>query len=161
MARANATKRRRLTSARVTPSGFKRPVELSPRARPHIIFSLKSGKTAAPSRSNTTRRSELEPRSMTPMRSAASRAGSVIQSACNKSRVGPPQRLAASGQAGNAGPQAADAADDKIDVHPCLRGPIEEIDDRGIDERIHLRPDLCRLALSGILDLGFDELAEP
>src|SRR3954469_16541353 len=100
MARAKATKRRRLTSARVTPSGFKRPVDEMPRPRPHITFSLNSGNTAAPSRSKTTRRSEFEPRSMTPMRSgAASGSGSNIRSADDKPWVPPSQGLAAPRQA--------------------------------------------------------------
>src|SRR5207248_554354 len=82
MARAKATKRRRLTSARATPSGFNLPVDEMPRPRPHITFSLKSGNTAAPSRSKTTRRSEFEPRSMTPTRSAAANGSrSAIRSA--------------------------------------------------------------------------------
>ena len=61
-----------------------------------MTFSLKSGNNAAPSRSKTTRRSEFEPRSMTPMRSAAaSGSRSDIGSAHDKSRVTSPQRLAA------------------------------------------------------------------
>src|SRR5580704_6222513 len=100
MARAKATKRRRLTRARATPSGFNRPVEAIPRPRPHITFSLNSGNTAAPSRSKTTRRSEFEPRSMTPIRSAAaSGSRSDIRSAYDKSWVPSPQRLAAPRQA--------------------------------------------------------------
>src|SRR5262249_34269923 len=100
MARANSTKRRKLTSARATPSGSSRPVEAIARPRPHMTFSLNSGNNAAPSRSNTTRRSEFEPRSMTPMRSAATRgSGSTIRSAHDKSRMTSPQRLAAPGQA--------------------------------------------------------------
>src|SRR5271166_5978805 len=99
MARVKATKRRKLTSARVTPSGFKRPVEAIPRPRPHMTFSLNSGNTAAPSRSKTTRRSEFEPRSMTPMRSAASGSRSDIRSAHDKPRVTTLQCLAAPGQA--------------------------------------------------------------
>src|SRR5215472_2770606 len=96
MARAKATKRPRLTSANETPSGLRRPVEAIPRPRPHITFSLNSGISAAPSRSKTTRRSEFEPRSMTPMRSAAvSGSGSDIRSAHNEPRVASPHRLAA------------------------------------------------------------------
>src|SRR5713101_5789850 len=100
MARANATKRRKLMSARATPSGCKRPVEAIPRPRPHMTFSLKSGNNAAPSRSKTTRRSELEPKSMTPIRSAAaSRSRSDIGLAHDKPRVTSPERLATPGQA--------------------------------------------------------------
>src|SRR5271166_5069239 len=47
MARVKATKRRKLTSARVTPSGFKRPVEAIPRPRPHMTFSLNSEHSGA------------------------------------------------------------------------------------------------------------------
>src|SRR4029077_19895943 len=99
MAWAKATKRRKFTSARVTPSGFKRPVEAIPRPRPHMTFSLNSGNTAAPSRSKTTSRSEFEPRSITPMRSATNGSRSYIRSADNKTRVPSPQRLTSSGQA--------------------------------------------------------------
>src|SRR5690348_8751853 len=100
MARANATKRRRLTSANVIPSGFKRPVEAIPRPRPHMTFSLKSGNNAAPSRSKTTRRSEFEPRSMTPIRSAPScKSQSDIGSAHDEPRVTAPEPLASPGQA--------------------------------------------------------------
>src|SRR6516164_2868190 len=101
MARANATKRRKFTNARSIPSELKRPVEAIPRPKPHITFSLNSGNSAAPSRSKTTRRNEFEPRSMTPMRSAAeSGSRSDIGSAHDKSRVSAPERFAAPGQAG-------------------------------------------------------------
>ena len=48
------------------PSGFSRPFKDNPTPRPHIIFSLKkyAGERAAPS--NTTKRTELEPISITP-----------------------------------------------------------------------------------------------
>src|SRR5215472_6247210 len=67
-ARASATNRRRLSRARVTPSGFKRPVEAIPRPRAHMTFSFKRGNKTPPSRSKTTRRSEFEPKSTTAMR---------------------------------------------------------------------------------------------
>src|SRR5215467_12325956 len=101
MARANATKRRKFTNARSMPSGLKRPVEAIPRPKPHMTFSLNSGNSAAPSRSKTTRRNEFEPRSMTPMRSAAeSGSRSDIGSAHDKSRVSAPECLTAPGKAG-------------------------------------------------------------
>src|SRR5689334_3277230 len=100
MARANATNRRKLAIACPTPSRFNRPVEAIPRPRPHMTFSLTSGNNAAPSRSNTTRRSEFEPTSMTPIRSAAwSASRSDIGSIGDKSGMTPPQRLAAPRQA--------------------------------------------------------------
>src|SRR5712671_4756890 len=101
MARANATKRRKFTNAGSIPSGFKRPVEAIPRPRPHMTFSLKRGNNAAPNLSKTTRRREFEPKSMTPIRSAAAASGtrSDISSAHDKPRVTSPERLAASGQA--------------------------------------------------------------
>src|SRR5215472_7522443 len=101
MARANATKRRKFTNARSMPSGLKRPVEAIPRPKPHMTFSLNSGNSAAPSRSKTTRRNEFEPRSMTPMRSAAeSGSRSDIGSAHDKTRVSAPECLIAPGKAG-------------------------------------------------------------
>ncbi len=65
------------------------------------------------------------------------------------------------GEARNARPQTADAAHDQIDAHPYLRGLIEKIDDRRVDERVQLRPYLRRLALFRVFDLGLDELDQP
>src|SRR6266566_1075244 len=65
------------------------------------------------------------------------------------------------GEAWNPWTQAADAAHDEIDAHPRLRGPIEKINGRRVDESVHLRPDLGRLPLFRISDLGLDQLDEP
>src|SRR6516165_325980 len=274
MARAKATKRRRLTSANATPSGFKRPVEAIPRPRPHMTFSLNSGNNAEPSRSKTTRRSEFEPRSMTPMRwLAAHGSRSGIRSAHDKPGMPSPQCLAPSGKARirheirmgrktffigrlaliipgwrqaptlqtvaqvrdndfvqhlavhrrvfnrhqcfdaaikitrhpigradehlgairgqlvavaeannttmlqestndaldpnvfgkawNAWPQTTDAAHHQIDTNPRHRGLVEKVDYGRIDKRVHLRPNLRRLALLCVFDFGFDQLPEP
>ena len=47
---------------------------------------------------------------------------------------------------GDAGPQAADAADHQVDGHPGLAGRIEGVDDLRIDQGVHLGPDGGRLA---------------
>src|SRR3984893_2007557 len=65
------------------------------------------------------------------------------------------------GEARDARPQTADAAHDKINAHPRLRSLIEKIDDRRVDEGIHLCPYLGRLALFRVVELGFDELDQP
>ena len=67
------------------------------------------------------------------------------------------------GQAGNARPQAADAADHQVDIHARLTGFVELVDDLGVDQRVHLGPD--RALASGlrvrdlIVDQGQDGLA--
>ena len=45
-------------------------------------------------------------------------------------------------QAGDARAQAADAPHNQLDLHPRLRGPVERLDDLGIDQRIQLRGDV-------------------
>ena len=49
-------------------------------------------------------------------------------------------------QARNAGPQAADAADDQVDRHAGLAGGVEGVDDLRIDQGVQLGPDGGRLA---------------
>src|SRR5207302_1941046 len=65
------------------------------------------------------------------------------------------------GKPGNAWPQTANAAHHQVDAHPCLRGLVKKVDYGRVDERVHFGPNLCRLALPCVLDLGFDQLAEP
>ena len=40
--------------------------------------------------------------------------------------------------------QTTNAAHHKLDLHPRLRGLIQGIDDKRVDQRIHLRPNRCR-----------------
>ena len=68
MAAAAPTNRPRFSCARATPSGLSRPLDCMPRPSPHITFSLKIGVGARAEPSNTTRRIELEPISMTATR---------------------------------------------------------------------------------------------
>ena len=46
----------------------------------------------------------------------------------------------------DAGAEAADAAHDEVDLHARLRGAVERLDDRRVDERVHLGDDAsaCR-----------------
>src|SRR5205823_11052913 len=41
---------------------------------------------------------------------------------------------------GNPGPKATDAAHDEVDDDPGLRGLVEQVDDRRVDELVHLGP---------------------
>ncbi len=95
------------------PSGLSLPVRAMPRPSAHMTFSLSSGINVAPSRSNTTRRSEFDPRSTTAMRPTPGdesggpgrlRSGTGGRDLTARRRPGPPvwrppQRLAAPGQA--------------------------------------------------------------
>src|SRR4029079_6552154 len=58
---------------------------------------------------------------------------------------------------GNAGPQAADAADDEVDFHSGCAGLVELLDDDRVDQRVHLRPYARRLARLGTGDLRIDQ----
>src|SRR5262249_28295060 len=75
-----------------------------PRPSPHITFSLSSGISVSPSRSKTTRRSEFEPISITPIRlkdvELRSGMGAAVTLSRDQPRLAPPQRPAPSGQAG-------------------------------------------------------------
>src|SRR4051812_27148796 len=53
--------------------------------------------------------------------------------------------------------QAADAANDELDRDAGLTRPIERIDDTGIDERVHLRPDRGGLAGPRMRDFLFNQ----
>ena len=64
------------------------------------------------------------------------------------------------GDAGHAGPQAADAADDQVDADARLRGTVEHGDDLGIDQRVHLGDDPGRAAGLGVGALAFDQRAQ-
>ena len=59
---------------------------------------------------------------------------------------------------GHARAQAADAADHKVDADAGLRGLVQQVDDRRVDQRVHLGPDLRRPAGAGMGDLGLDQL---
>ena len=61
---------------------------------------------------------------------------------------------------GNAGPQAADAAHDELDLHAGLAGTVELVDHRGVDERVELGPDLRRPPGLRMRDLGVDVLKQ-
>src|SRR5271154_914125 len=76
-----------------------------PRPSPHMTFSLSSGKSVAPSRSNTTRRSELEPMSITAIRPKEtgvlrSGIGAPVTSSRDQPRLTPTQSPAPARQAG-------------------------------------------------------------
>ncbi len=68
MASARAMKRRIVVSARFTPSGLRRPVLSKDLASPHWTLSLNNETGDRVRESNTTRRTELDPMSMTPTR---------------------------------------------------------------------------------------------
>src|SRR4029079_11454193 len=53
-------------------------------------------------------------------------------------------------EAGNTRPQATNPADDKLYLHALLAGGVERVYDLGIDQRIHLQPDIGRLAALGV-----------
>ena len=61
---------------------------------------------------------------------------------------------------GTPGPQAADAADDQVDLHAGLAGRVEPVDHCRIDQRVQLGPDRRRPARAGVGDLGVDQLDE-
>src|SRR6185312_6755492 len=61
-------------------------------------------------------------------------------------------------QAGDARAEAADAADDEVDLDSGGRGLIELVDDGGIDEGVELQPDRRRPARPGVGDLALDQL---
>src|SRR5229473_1798572 len=61
---------------------------------------------------------------------------------------------------GNARPQATDPTHHEVDADPALRGLVQEIDDRRVDERIELGPYLRRLAGPRIFYLGLDQLGD-
>ena len=64
-------------------------------------------------------------------------------------------------QARHAGPQAADAAHDKIDLHARPACRVERIDDLRIDQSVAFAPDGGRLARLGESDLFLDMLQKP
>ena len=63
-------------------------------------------------------------------------------------------------QAGNAGPQAADAAHDEVDLDAGRAGVVERVDDLRIDERVQLHPDAAGPARLGVADLARDQLED-
>ena len=58
---------------------------------------------------------------------------------------------------GNLRPQAADAADDQVDLHSGAGGFVEFFDDLLVDERVELGDDARRLAGSGVIAFAFDQ----
>ena len=58
------------------------------------------------------------------------------------------------------GPQTADAADQKFDLHPRLRGPVQTADDAAVRKTVHLGPDAPRAPRLDVFDLAVDESAE-
>src|SRR5262245_5421976 len=65
------------------------------------------------------------------------------------------------GEARDAGPQAAYAADDEIDLDAGIARDIEGIDQPGIDQRVELGPDLGRAPRLGMGDLLLDMVEQP
>ena len=63
-------------------------------------------------------------------------------------------------QAGDARPQAADAAHDQVDLDAGLAGVVERVDDLGIDQGVQLHPDLGRRGPRGVGDLGGDQIED-
>ena len=53
-------------------------------------------------------------------------------------------------------PQAAHAANDQFDLDPSLRGFVEQGDDRRINQRIHLGPQVATAAIFGMVNLAAD-----
>jgi hypothetical protein len=68
-------------------------------------------------------------------------------------------------ETGHAGSQAAHAAHDQVDLHARLTGEIKLLNDRGIDQAVHLREEPSRFAGAGVLgffaDVGEKVLAQP
>src|SRR5690242_21953597 len=64
------------------------------------------------------------------------------------------------GEAAHAGTEAANAANDQLDFDAGMRGAIEMIDHRRVDQRVELRPDMRRAAGAGMADLVIDQLPE-
>ena len=58
---------------------------------------------------------------------------------------------------GTPGPQAADAADDEVDLHAGLRGLVELLDDLLVDQGVELGPDLRLAAGPGVRHLLLDQ----
>src|SRR3546814_10542264 len=61
------------------------------------------------------------------------------------------------GQTRYPGTQAADAADDQVDMHPRPAGAIERLYQLGIDERVELNPDRRRAPGLGVMDFFVDQ----
>src|SRR5688572_21116951 len=64
------------------------------------------------------------------------------------------------GKAGDAGPEATDTAHDELNLHALLARVVKRIDDLGIDQRIHLEPDIGRLPVLGECDFAPDMLEQ-
>src|SRR5262245_31941865 len=64
-------------------------------------------------------------------------------------------------QARDAGAQAADTADDQVDLDAGLRCAIQRVDDLRIHERVHLADDARGPSRGGIHRFSIDQLDEP
>ena len=62
---------------------------------------------------------------------------------------------------GDARPQAAEAADDQVNLHARLRGAVERPANGALLERVALDDDLRRPAGLGVLGLALDHREEP
>src|ERR1043166_7561462 len=62
--------------------------------------------------------------------------------------------------AGDAGTQAADAADDHVDLHARLRGAVEHTNHLVVGDRVYLEDDPRRAARFRMLGFAVDQLAE-
>src|SRR5690606_42027566 len=69
----------------------------------------------------------------------------------------PPDVLA---QAADAGPGPADAADGELGPHAGPAGGVERVDHVGLDDRVHLRPDLGGTPGARVLRLDRDEFQQ-
>ena len=63
--------------------------------------------------------------------------------------------------AGDAGPERADAANDQVDLDTCLAGRIERADAGRVHERVQLQDDVRRAAGPGVVRLALDHLQDP
>src|SRR3954468_9087405 len=57
--------------------------------------------------------------------------------------------------------QAANTANDQVDLHPRLGRAIQRVDNLSVDERVHLADDARRSALAGVIRFSLDQLDEP
>ncbi len=76
---------------------------------------------------------------------------SVLQEAADQS-----SDLDIVGDAGNARPQAANAAHDQLDFDACLRCPVQGLDALLLDDGVGFDDDFGRLAFFGLIDFLVD-----
>jgi hypothetical protein len=63
-------------------------------------------------------------------------------------------------QAGDTGPEAANAANDEVDLHARLAGVVERVDDLCVDQRVELHPDLAWPASGDVRHLARDQFKD-